>query len=161
MSRKMKIRTNLFNTLLIMLFSAGLMVSCNNSDGNLPGDVVHNPISASGDNDLGDLPVFEFRETLHDFGTVIEGEKVMYSFVFKNTGGADLIISSVAASCGCTATKFTKEPIPPGKEGIITVTFDSTKRRGFQNKAVTVSANTQPNKTVLRIKAKVISPSDL
>lgn len=144
-----------------MLFSAGLMVSCNSSDGKLPADVVHNPISASGDSNLGDLPVFDFRETLHDFGTVIEGEKVMYSFVFKNTGGSNLIISSVSASCGCTATKFTKEPIPPGKEGIITVTFDSTKRRGFQNKAVTVSANTQPNKTVLRIKAKVISPSDL
>ena len=157
----MKIRINLFKATLVMLFSLGLLVSCSNSDGKLPADVVHNPISASGDNDLGDLPVFEFRETLHDFGTVIEGEKVMYSFVFKNTGGDDLIISSVSASCGCTATKFTKEPIPPGKEGIITVTFDSTKRRGFQNKAITVAANTQPNKAVLRIKAMVISPSDL
>ena len=73
----------------------------------------------------------------------------------------DLIISNVSASCGCTATKYTKEAVPPGEEGVITVTFDSRKRRGFQNKAVTVSANTQPNRTVLRIKAKVISPNDL
>jgi len=154
-------RIKLNKTVLIILFSMGLIVSCNNNDGKLPADVVHNPVTASGEGDLGSLPAFEFRETLHDFGTVIEGEKVMYSFKFKNTGGSDLIVSSVSASCGCTATKFTKEPIPPGKEGIITVTFNSTKRRGFQNKAVTVSANTQPSKTVLRIKAKVISPSDL
>jgi hypothetical protein len=110
---------------------------------------------------MDQLPKIEFKETIHDFGTVIEGEKVMYTFVFKNSGKTDLLISGVSASCGCTATKFTKEAIPPGEEGTITVTFDSRKRRGFQNKSVTVSANTQPNKTVLRIKAKVVSPSDL
>ena len=145
--------------MLILVFT--VLASCNNNSGNVPADVVHNPISASGEGDLSELPVFEFRETLHDFGTVIEGEKVMYSFVFKNTGKMDLIISGVSASCGCTATKFTKEPVAPGEEGSISVTFDSRKRRGFQNKSVTVAANTQPSKTVLRIKAKVVSPNDL
>jgi len=110
---------------------------------------------------MGDIAVFEFKETLHDFGTVIEGEKVTYSFKFKNSGGSNLLISNVSASCGCTATKYTKEPVKPGEEGVVTVTFDSRRRKGFQNKSVTVAANTQPNKTVLRIKAKVMSPSDL
>ncbi len=149
------------NTLIILLFITSLLGSCNNDNGNVSTDVIHNPITASGDGDLSELPVLEFSETLHDFGTVIEGEKVIFSFKFKNTGSMDLVISNVSASCGCTATKYTKEAVPPGEEGVITVTFDSRKRRGFQNKAVTVSANTQPNKTVLRIKAKVISPNDL
>jgi hypothetical protein len=151
----------IYKTVFIILFAMGLLVSCNNNGGDISSDVIHNPITASGDGDLSELPTMEFREMLHDFGTVIEGEKVMYSFKFKNTGGMDLIISSVSASCGCTATKYTKKPVPPGEDGIITVTFDSRKRRGFQNKSITVSANTQPNKAVLRIKAKVISPSDL
>lgn len=147
--------------IFLSLFIIFGMVSCNSDSGQVPSDVVHNPISASGEGDLSELPSFEFREMLHDFGTVIEGEKVMYSFVFKNTGKMDLVISGVSASCGCTATKFTRDPVAPGEEGNISVTFDSRKRRGFQNKSVTVSANTQPSNTVLRIKAKVVSPNDL
>jgi len=137
------------------------MSSCGNDSGKLPGDIVSNPATASGNADMEDIAVFEFKESLHDFGTVIEGEKVTYSFKFKNSGGSNLLISNVSASCGCTATKYTKEPVKPGEEGVVTVTFDSRRRKGFQNKSVTVAANTQPNKTVLRIKAKVMSPSDL
>lgn len=145
----------------ILLLFLMMITACNNQSGTLPADLVHNPVTGSGKGNMDELPAFEFRETLHDFGTVIEGEKVMYSFVFKNTGKMDLVISGISASCGCTATKYTEEPVPPGEEGLITVTFDSRKRRGFQNKSITVSANTQPNKTILRIKAKVVSPNDL
>ena len=150
----------LTKTLIFLLF-IGLLMSCNNNQSGLPADVVHNPITADGEGDLDELPVFTFRETMHDFGTVIEGEKVTFSFKFENTGNMDLIISNVSASCGCTATKYTKETVAPGNSGIVTVTFDSRRRKGFQNKTITVAANTQPNKVVLRIKAKVISPSDL
>ncbi|NQT76420.1 MAG: DUF1573 domain-containing protein [Bacteroidetes bacterium] len=150
---------NNFILSILVVFLIG--VSCTNETGNVSSDVVHNPITASGKGDMEDLPVFEFRETLHDFGTIIEGEKVTYSFKFKNTGKMDLVISNVSASCGCTATSYPKDPVPPGGENVISVTFDSRRRRGFQNKTVTVAANTQPNKTVLRIKAKIISPDDL
>lgn len=147
--------------ILIFLLFIGLLMSCNNNQSGLPAGVVHNPITADGEGDLDELPVFTFRETMHDFGTVIEGEKVSFSFKFENTGNMDLIISNVSASCGCTATKYTKETVAPGNSGIVTVTFDSRRRKGFQNKTITVAANTQPNKVVLRIKAKVISPNDL
>ena len=147
--------------LLLLIAAFAFTVSCNNNDGKIPANVVHNPISASGEQDLDELPEITFNETLHDFGTVIEGEKVIYNFTFTNTGKTDLILSSVSASCGCTATKYTNDPVAPGDEGIVTVTFDSRNRRGFQNKSVTIIANTQPNKTMLRIKAKVVSPSEL
>ncbi|MCK4569315.1 MAG: DUF1573 domain-containing protein, partial [Bacteroidales bacterium] len=133
---------NYIRLLIILLTGIGLIASCNSDNGKLPADVVHNPITASGEANMNELPAFEFREILHDFGTVIEGEKVTYSFKFKNSGGKDLLISNVSASCGCTATKYTKETVAPGGEGVITVTFDSRRRTGFQNKTLTVSANT-------------------
>jgi hypothetical protein len=145
----------------LSLMALGLFVSCNNDGSQVSGDVVHNPITASGEGDMNDLPIMTFDETLHDFGTVIEGETVTYNFKFTNTGKIDLIIASVSATCGCTATKYTREPIAPGKTGVITVTFDSRRRGGFQNKTITVAANTQPSKTILRIKAQVVSPKDL
>jgi hypothetical protein len=148
-------------TYILFVLAGMLMIACNNNSGELSGDVVRNPVTASGEADLGELPVMEFRETLHDFGTVIEGEKVTYNFKFTNTGGSDLLLSSVSASCGCTATNYTKDPVKPGEDGVVTITFDSRRRKGFQNKAVTVSANTQPNKVILRVKAKVLSPKDL
>ena len=94
----------------------------------------------------------------HDFGKIIQGEIVTYAFKFENTGKSDLLVSAVSASCGCTATKYSKDPVAPGSDGFIQVTFISEGRKGFQNKTVTVLANTQPNKTTLRLKAVVVIP---
>ncbi|NOR33361.1 MAG: DUF1573 domain-containing protein, partial [Bacteroidales bacterium] len=45
-----------------------------------------------------------FNETTHEFGKFKEADgKVSYKFEFVNTGGSDLIIQNVSASCGCTA----------------------------------------------------------
>jgi hypothetical protein len=132
-----------------------LVAGCNNSDRNLSTDVVTNPNSASGEVS-DELPVIEFEKEVHDFGKVIQGEKVTYSFNFKNTGKSDLIIAQVKASCGCTAPSYPKEPIKPGEEGVLKVTFDSKGRKGIQNKSITVLSNCQPSRNVIRIKAKVI-----
>ncbi len=121
-------------------------------------DVIKNPKSAEKEEDMRQLPEIEFKETEHDFGKVIEGEIVTYSFRFKNTGGSDLIISSVSTSCGCTASEYPRDPVEPGEEGIVRLSFDSSRRKGFQNKTATVLANTQPNRTGLRIKAMVFNP---
>jgi hypothetical protein len=153
-------KNRIIGTFIIFLFTAAF-IACSNDSGEMPGKVVHNPITASGESDMKQLPVIEFHENVHDFGTVIEGETVIYSFKFRNTGNTDLVIGNVSASCGCTASKYTKEAVPPGEEGILTVTFDTRRRRGFQNKTLTVAANTQPTNTVLRIKAKIVSPGEL
>ncbi len=103
----------------------------------------------------GPLPVFAFEKTEHDFGTIKEGEKVSYTFKFKNTGEAPLIISKVQPSCGCTAPEWSKEPVPVGGEGYVKVEFDSNGKPNIQQKSVTVTANTWPQVTVLRFKAMV------
>ncbi len=103
----------------------------------------------------GPLPQFEWEATEHDFGTINEGDVVTYTYKFKNTGQAPLIIENVRPSCGCTAPSWTKEPVPVGGEGEVVVEFNSKGKPNAQNKTVTVTANTWPKTTVLRFKTFV------
>ena len=104
----------------------------------------------------GPLPAFEFGEELHDFGNVTEGDKVEHVFSFKNTGDAPLIISSATATCGCTVPEWPREPIAVGGTGELKVVYNSKGKSGIQSKTVTITANTYPKETRLRIKANVI-----
>ena len=107
----------------------------------------------------GPLPAVEFSTVEHDFGTVNEGEVVEYSYSFKNTGEAPLIIQSAQPSCGCTVPDWTKDPIPVGGTGFVKAKFDTNGKPNAQNKTITVTANTWPKQTVLRFKAMVL-PKD-
>jgi hypothetical protein len=120
-------------------------------------EVLKNPASASGEADAN-LPSFEFKEETHDFGKIVQGEKVSYDFQFKNSGKGDLVISGANGSCGCTVPEYPKEAISPGGTGTIKVTFDSGGRQGHQEKTVTLVANTVPNTKVLKISATVDLP---
>lgn len=146
---------------LFSLFIFMIISGCNtgNSDqAPLSADVVSNPNTASGEGDSTNLPILRFEETEHDFTRIIEGQTVSFGFKFKNTGKTDLVIADVSTSCGCTVPSYPKTPIGPGEEGVIKVAFNSQGRRGFQAKNVVVVANTQPNTTLLRIKAQVVAP---
>lgn len=107
----------------------------------------------------GPLPQFQFETVDHDFGTIPEGKVVEYTYKFKNTGEAPLIIQNAQGSCGCTASDWTKTPIPVGGTGFVTAKFDSNGKPNIQNKTVTVTANTYPKQTVLRFKAMVTPKS--
>ena len=147
-----KLIVGFFSIVLVFFTSCG-----ERGNQKLPGDIVSNPKSASG-TEVNNLPVIEFVKDLHDFGKVIQGEKVSFGFRFKNTGKTDLVIAQVNSSCGCTVPGFPKTPIKPGQENVISVMFDSAGRKGVQNKVITVVSNCQPSNTVLRIKAMVIVP---
>jgi len=103
----------------------------------------------------GPLPMIQWDNTDHDFGTITEGQKVTHVYKFKNTGEAPLIIQEAKGSCGCTASDWTKAPIPVGGEGYVKAEFDSNGKPNVQNKTVTVTANTWPKQTVLKFKAMV------
>mgnify|MGYP001160064238 CR=1 FL=1 len=122
-------------------------------------DIINNPITASDEAASEDeLPFFEFVEEIKDFGTITQGESVSMTFRFKNVGKSNLIISSAQGSCGCTVPEWPKEPIAPGAEGTIDVTFNSTGKQGLQNKTITLVANTIPNTKVIAIKGEVLAP---
>jgi len=89
-------------------------------------------------------PVIQFDKTTYDFGNVKEeGGKVSGKFEFTNTGNQDLLLTNVKPGCGCTATDYTKTPVPPGGRGFINATYDPYNRPGPFNKNIKVSTNEQ------------------
>ena len=89
----------------------------------------------------------------HDFGTLKESDgKASAVFTFTNKGDSALVISKVETSCGCTASEWTREPVAPGKQGHITVTYDPTNRIYAFSKTLTVYSNGSPSRIVLTIK---------
>lgn len=147
-----------FRVMIIMML-AGLLCACH-GDGNrqLSGDLVTNPKSATKTNDK--KPAIQFERMEFDFGKILQGEVVSYTFHFTNVGTAPLIITGVDKSCGCTASDYPRDPIAPGKTGDIKITYDSKGHHGIQNKVLVVNANTLPSQNVLRIKADVRTPEN-
>lgn len=103
----------------------------------------------------GKYPVMTFDKTEHDFGTINIGDKVEYSFSFKNTGEADLIITKAVGSCGCTIPEYPKEAIKPGESAKMKVSFNSAGKHGLQQKSVTIVTNSEKGTESLLIKASI------
>ena len=143
---------------LYALFLSFLFFSCGQKKEQLPTDIVNIPATANGGIDKGDLPDVKFSEEVFDFGTITQGEKVSHEFKFENTGSKDLIISSAGADCGCTVAEVPKEPVAPGKESMIRVTFDSNMKTGMVTKTVTMVTNCIPNTRTVKIKANIFVP---
>jgi hypothetical protein len=106
------------------------------------------------------VPVIAFETKEHDFGSIKESNgPVSYSFNFTNSGKAPLILNNVAASCGCTTPEWTKQPVLPGKQGVIKVTFDPEQRPGAFTKTITVTSNAETPSITLAIRGVVIPVS--
>lgn len=135
------------------------MVACGGKtdNGRIDPDVVKNNNTANGQNN-GDGPWMTFDKTEHDFGEILEGEVVSFTFQFTNTGNADLVISSHITSCGCTVPDYPKGAIAPGEKGTITVQFNSHGKKGVQNKSIVLVTNCEPPNFTLNIKAVVKEP---
>lgn len=97
---------------------------------------------------------FSWAETTFDFGKTKAGIPVSYEFRFTNTGMAPLIISSAKASCGCTVTAYTKDPVHHGTSGFVRATFDG-KNPGKYTKTVAVYANVPEGMIQLTVKGEI------
>lgn len=97
----------------------------------------------------------EFKSETVDYGQITKGSDGVREFEFTNTGSEALIISDVKSSCGCTVPEKPKEPIAPGKTGVIKVKYD-TKRVGPIRKTVTVYSNADEPIKALKIKGQVL-----
>lgn len=127
-------------------------------DNNVETNMRENPFTPTMDGS-SKLPKtnIKFANDLHAFGNVDVNSENKYSFTFKNSGNEPLKISNAKGSCGCTVPNWPKEPILPGKSGEIEVVFRPSKGQAGskQTKTVTVSANTSPENTILKITAFV------
>jgi hypothetical protein len=96
--------------------------------------------------------------TFQDLGKVKEGTVVEVTYRFKNTGDKNLVIENAQPSCGCTVPEKPEQPIAPGGTDVIKAKFDSKGRPGVNNKTITVTANTTPEKQhQLNFKVEVIN----
>jgi hypothetical protein len=108
-----------------------------------------------GSNSKANGPVATWDKITHDFGDIPKDVPVTVSFKITNTGNAPLIISDVKPSCGCTTPSYTKDPILPGKSGVVKAQYNAAAPGPF-NKTITVITNSsEPNK-VLTIKGQVV-----
>ena len=100
------------------------------------------PVPKAGDRGKA-APELVVTQRKIELGTVLEGDKVKLSWLLENRGSADLIIQKVKPACGCTAVDLSDEEktIPPGGSLRLRTVFDSTGRRGRQDKTVTVHSN--------------------
>ena len=100
--------------------------------------------------------VIKSDKLVHDFGTIkeVNGE-VTTTFTITNNTDAPIVLNNVHASCGCSNTKWTKEPIAPGKTGTVTVSFNPSGQFGPFEKQITVFTSGEPNRIALRIKGIV------
>ena len=149
------------NPIIPLLFFSVLFACKNPKNTNLPDNpinpaVINNPATASSlKNSIKNVPVLQFEKNTHDFGSIVQGEKISYAFQFNNIGKGDLVIRAAQGSCGCTVPEYPKDPVKPGNEGIINVTFNSEGKEGYQEKTITIISNTLPNTFVLTITGEV------
>jgi hypothetical protein len=90
----------------------------------------------------------------HDFGDIVQGDVVKFTFKVRNEGDAPLEITA-RPSCGCV-TPYYDRVIQPKQEGVIEAELRSAGFRGAQIKTIQVTTNDpdQPNLT-LRLTANI------
>ena len=98
-----------------------------------------------------------FEKTTHDYGTIAQGGDGNCEFVFTNKGTSPLILTNVQASCGCTVPEWPREPVSPGKSGVIKVAYNTNSPGSFR-KSVTVSS-TAVNSSVYLVITGNVTPN--
>jgi hypothetical protein len=136
----------------IAILLSTLIGACSNSgEENITSDMLNYP----GDN--GPKPVISFDSLEYHFGRVAIGQSVDWTYRFKNTGEAPLVLSQVTASCGCTTIKeWTKTPIEAGGVGEIVVNLNTTNLSGQVHKTIYVLSNTLPAVNHLELLGEVV-----
>ena len=89
-----------------------------------------------------------------DLGTIMHGESREFYVTLTNIT-TNAITPTLGAQCGCTTPTIEPKTIAPGETALITVKFDSLKKRGLQVKKFWASAN-GINTVIVKFTANVI-----
>lgn len=138
--------------LFVVALSTIIFVSC--KDGNASAKVKASNVEVAKKRDKvinKGAAAVEFDKTEYDFGTVAEGHIVETTFVVKNTGKTDLVITDAKATCGCTVPVWPKEPVKVGESAEVKVKFNTTGKPNRQSKTVTLYTNTATGTELLKI----------
>jgi hypothetical protein len=134
----------LFTLLAFLILLVTLSCGRNNPELSGRSAVVSDTLNEEGTAEI------EFRTTRYDFGNVKHGEKLAYTFIYKNTGEIPLVIHSARADCGCTVPEYDNKPVAPGKEGNLKAVFNTQGFMGYQTKTIQVITNAGMQTLALR-----------
>ena len=91
--------------------------------------------------EVKEAPRLKLDSRVHDFDKIEPDSTYTTTFALVNAGQSTLEIRKVAGNCTCISAEISKTTITPGREAEVTVTFDTTDRRGNQQKTVTIYSN--------------------
>lgn len=94
------------------------------------------------------------EQGVHDFGTVMQGDKVRHVFVLRNEGTETAHLGAVKTSCGCTASVLSQKEIPPGERGEVQVEFKAGSSKGRFRKTIRVSSDDPSSPLTLAIEGR-------
>jgi hypothetical protein len=128
--------------LAIILFALTVFISCKSEDkkANKGNEDVVSGIDLS---DSTKFTTVKWLDSMVDFGSVTNGQRVNVQFRYVNTGTKPLVIGGVVAGCGCTIPEYTQEPVLPGKEGYVKAVFNSINQPPTVHKTISVAMNTK------------------
>lgn len=91
----------------------------------------------------------EFTEEMHNFGTLKEGETIVFSFRFRNKGTGSLSLTKVEPTCGCLSVQYKREDIASEEDASVDVIFNTTGEWGNQIKSVNIETSDGEKKTLM------------
>lgn len=97
----------------------------------------------------------KWESDTHEFGTVEQGKPVSYEFTFTNTSNKDITLTNVKASCGCTATNYTKTAVKPGEKGTVTATYNAAAGGAFHKTVTVMTSEENSAPKIITIKGTV------
>lgn len=142
----------------LFFFIASAIISCNvRKSDKVISDAAKVEADAAKEMDeaMKDSTTVQLIDSVYNFGSIKEGDKVEFSFRFKNIGDKPLVIASATATCGCTVPERPVKPILPGETGFIKAVFNSKGKPGHQEKGIAVSANAKPKFPTLKLIGEV------
>ena len=104
---------------------------------------------AAASTDRSGTPRIVVDDPIFDFGSMEVGEQREHSWVIRNEGTADLHITSVRPSCGCTNTAMADDIIPPGGSSTLSSVLDLPRQVGAVRKNIAIHSNDPQQGTVV------------
>jgi len=109
---------------------------------------------------LAQAPKLTFSSMIHDFGELKKSAVVNADFVLTNSGKSPLNIRFIKPNCGCTVVTLDKMDIAPGESVTMKVEYDTTGRRGTDQKSIVIFSNDPSAPTQqLTLKARISDAS--
>lgn len=94
-----------------------------------------------------------------DFGKALQNKTLHKDFVVRNVGAADLEISRVSTTCGCTAALADSTVVKPGASTTLRVDLQTRTYTGRLERKILVESNDPKSPLELKVQATVVAGS--